>query len=51
MKKKNNYPMPDALEGYTNVVSSNDFTGLIPASVENETEQTSHMYQVPPQVK
>ncbi|MCL1935306.1 MAG: hypothetical protein FWF57_02885 [Defluviitaleaceae bacterium] len=54
MKKKNNYPLPDVLENKPgNLVSSTDFTGLMPSGIESESEAISYseLYQVPTNVK
>ena len=51
--RKNNYPLPDALESTSSVVSSHDFTGLVPSGIETEDEQIAYkgMYKSTPDIR
>lgn len=52
MKNKKNYPMPDALDDTTSVVSSTDFTGLTPSlPEEDEIKSYSQIHQLPGNIK
>ena len=50
---KKDYPTPNILEGNTNVVSSTEYTGLIPATPEDDSELKaySELYPSHPKIK